>query len=321
MLTSNATLVSSISTSTITSTMSTTTETNDPSLTTNCCLSGIIATKAPDINTTVVTTTIAPTTTIAKSLTNLDITEMDAMTTPSPDNSSTANSSTDANVTDMVTTTTINPTTTSADPTTITLTTVTTSATTTKITLKPASSLMKIEDLDELLANQMLFGDPKHYYPEEASDMQKYCNGQKKLTVPFLSGEFQSLYPNNPLVQNVGKVLAEEGAAYIARACHPKNTKGGQRLQKKSMAANMACREAKSHRDGFNELLTEAGRQGTKIKLTRLACVLNLWTSKTVGIFAEELDLRDEIKDYVEKGFNKIIKILEDEMKFKTMQQ
>ena len=62
---------------------------------------------------------------------------------------------------------------------------------------------------------------------------------------------YDGLYPDNKLVQKVGKVFAEDGVAYVNNLCD--NTKNTIGVTKDGVAANVASRETKGLRDGLRD--------------------------------------------------------------------
>lgn len=79
------------------------------------------------------------------------------------------------------------------------------------------------------------------------------------------------MYPNNDLVHKVGKIFATDGQLFLKKFCDPINTRNGRVLERRSIAANMAARQAKMYRDALVENLMslnrfkEKKRKGTMI--------------------------------------------------------
>ena len=94
---------------------------------------------------------------------------------------------------------------------------------------------------------------------------------QEKINISAEVKFYNSLYPNNSIVDKVGKVFAEEANKFFRNYCDPKNYQGRNNVLHSGFMMNMGARSAKMHRDSLVRNLLFLANNPKKFKSNKLA--------------------------------------------------
>ena len=82
---------------------------------------------------------------------------------------------------------------------------------------------------------------------------------------------YNSLYPNNAIINKVGKVFAEEANEFFRNYCDPKNYHEGASVLHSGFMMNFGARNSKMYRDALVRNLLFLANNPKKFKSNKLA--------------------------------------------------
>ncbi|CAG2104563.1 unnamed protein product [Medioppia subpectinata] len=183
-------------------------------------------------------------------------------------------------------------------------------------TIQKINSLSPIDKRDEVIAFLFNYGDPRFSYPS-ITKIGKACyidlNSLKGDLIEHIAKE----YRGNKKVQKAAQVMFE--SALIPEAeCRKAKGPMARSGDKQTRIMNEKRFEAKDYRRFLENILADAARPETTIKMSQIVCFLKLWITKTVPKYPEENGVRKRVSTHINEVMDPLIEYLDTLAKDKT---